>query len=117
MRTITMPNVSHGAKAVQDGESCSSEDGFGDVATGAQVVLSDGAGKTIAIGGLESGVAKFKPLNGSTVYGSPMCVYSFEWDSVPTGEQFYYVHVGNVNRGVVQFSESDLQAGPALTLG
>jgi hypothetical protein len=85
------------------GTVCQGTDGYDDIQVGAEVVVSDDSGKTLAIGDLTT----------STYDGS--CSFTFAVKGVPTGKKFYGVEV--THRGDVQFTEQQLKAGPTLTLG
>jgi hypothetical protein len=87
-----------------DGTSEAAGGGYSDVATGVQVVVSDSAGKTIAVGALSRGATK-----------GQSCVMPFTVGGVPAGKGFYGVEIGH--RGRLQYPEADLRHGLALTLG
>jgi hypothetical protein len=87
-----------------DGTSKAAGGGYSDVATGVQVVISDSAGKTVAVGRLGSGATKGR-----------FCVMPFTIANVPAGKGFYGVEVSH--RGRLQYPEADLRHGLALTLG
>lgn len=93
-----------------DGDlGCMASSGYDDIVTGGQVVVSDGGGKTLGLGALAAGIVKTTDaLNWS-------CVFSFTVPKVPAGGAFYKVAVGH--RGAIQFTETDLKSGVALTLG
>jgi hypothetical protein len=91
-----------------DDELCVALENYDDIAFGAQVVISDAAGKTVALGTLESG---------SFEDAGNQCVFPFNIPDVPLGEKFYGVHVGNDNRGVVQYTRTDLETGATISIG
>ena len=89
------------------GEICVSEGGYDDIDAGAQVVIRDGAGKTLAFGHLTGGRVPEDASDGA-------CDFQFEVAGVPAGMNVYTVEVAH--RGEVNFHETD--AGHlALTLG
>lgn len=61
-----------------------------DVKKGAQVIITDAAGKTVGIGKLGAGVTT---RAGSAAHRPP-CEFNFTVHSVPTGSRFYGVRVG-----------------------
>lgn len=77
--------------------------GYGDISEGAEVVISDDTGKTLAITQLGAG----------TVTQGLDCQFLFS-ASVPAGKRFYGVTV--THRGTVKEAESDL-GDVALSLG
>jgi hypothetical protein len=82
---------------------CAGSGGYSDIAEGAPVIVTDPAGKTVAIGQLKSGAGS-----------AGTCIFRFDVHPVPTGLGFYGVEVSH--RGRVQFKESEL-TGISLTLG
>lgn len=92
------------------GDDCTAVDGYGDIASGAEVDIVDGAGKVLAIGNLGDGKVT------SDTYG---CQFDFTVPDVPMGGSIYGVKVGNGNRGIVHFSKAQMfgGGGPALSLG
>jgi hypothetical protein len=101
---ITVPGFS---KTGAEGEVCAAQPNFDDVASGGQVVVSDAAGKTIAIG--KVGVGAFQVADVA-------CEFAFVVSDVPSPGKFYGLHVGNGARGVVQFSKAEMQAHPELSI-
>jgi hypothetical protein len=86
-------------------DPCTGTAGYDDITQGAQVVISDAAGKTLGIGALGVGVAE-----GGT------CLFPFTVKGVKLGSKFYGVSI--THRGVVQYTYSQLKSGQAaLTLG
>ncbi|MEV0994641.1 hypothetical protein [Nonomuraea sp. NPDC050202] len=83
--------------------SCTGEGEYADIAYGAQVVVTDPAGKTIGLARLTTGVLQ-----------EPGCTFQFA-ASVPGGHEFYGVEVAN--RGRSQFSAAQLAAPIELPLG
>jgi hypothetical protein len=87
------------------GHDCSGEDGFSDIKPGAEVVVSDDTGKTLAIDALGVGAI------GNIL---EECVFPFTVNNVPAGKGFYGVTVSH--RGTVKFREAEV-ASAQLTLG
>jgi hypothetical protein len=88
-----------------DGQRCAGRGGFDDVHEGAQVVLTDASGTTLAVGALLPGLIQ-----------SDGCVFAFAIQNVPSGKGFYGVTVSH--RGTLQYSEDRLKQGAlAFTLG
>jgi hypothetical protein len=79
--------------------------GFDDIHGGAQVVITDGDGKTLAVGRLADG-RRVAPT---------VCAYDFAVDGVPDGEDFYGVEVSH--RGKVQYPRADLDKPLRLSVG
>lgn len=88
--------------------TCQGELGYADVAPGAQVVLSDQDGKTLALTSLSNGKVGTGP-------GTPSCVFTFVFAAAPLGHPFYGIAISH--RGVIQYDEATLKAGPQLNLG
>jgi hypothetical protein len=81
---------------------CNGVGGFSDVADGADVVISDDSGKTLAIAHLQAGFAVIpKSASGSH------CDFAFSAE-VPSGKGFYGVQV--THRGVVKIAEAALSS-------
>lgn len=88
------------------GDPCHADDGFDDIAEGAQVVVSDARGKTVGVGILQAGT-----------FTGGKCQFPFTVDAVPSGSRFYGIHVGNSNRGTLQYTRAHLASGVHLTIG
>lgn len=88
-----------------DGHCDTGLPGFTDIHGGTQIIVTDGAGKTLAIGRLGSGTAMKKSL----------CLYDFSITDVPGGEGFYGIEVAH--RGRVQYSRADLDKPIRLSVG
>jgi hypothetical protein len=84
---------------------------YSDIKTGAQVVVKDGSGKTIALSTLDAGT--LAQASGSATL---VCRSSFALKGLPNAK-FYSIHIGNSTRSDVQFTESEMKAGPAISLG
>lgn len=90
----------------KEGQRCIAGGGYGDI-SGAQVVVSDSAGKTIATTQLqEAGILHLA--------GGANCVYDFAV-AVPGGEKFYGIEVSH--RGRLQYTPEQLKTDLALKLG
>lgn len=89
---------------------CVGDGGYDDIHGGTQVVITDSAGATVALGKLDQG-----KLDG-TIKGqtADQCKFTFAVPGVPTGKGFYGVEVGK--RGRVQYPEQQLFSALALTL-
>lgn len=82
--------------------------GFADVAAGAQVIVTDPAGKVVGTGTLGVGKVEVNPKLGSP---AKICTFPFTVAAVPTGLGTYGIQVSH--RGVLQYREADL-AGPVI---
>lgn len=88
--------------------TCRGTDGFDDIAAGADVVVTDQSGTTIATGALEDG-------HGESSDGGTVCKFGFAVTGVPDDKTFYGVAVSY--RGVVQFSAQQAKSNQvALSL-
>jgi hypothetical protein len=77
------------------GSGCEGVGGYSDITPGAQVVVEDDTGRTLATGALGDGV-----------FDGVACVFDFGFDAVPKAS-FYRIHQGS-NRGVLQYSYQDM---------
>lgn len=107
--TLTL-NDSDGFTFASD-SGCNGTGGYDEIRAGAQVVITDGAGTTVALGQLGSGQMD-GTFNSST---AEMCKFNFAVPAVPTGKGFYGVEIAH--RGRVQYPEQQLFGALALTLG
>lgn len=89
----------------QDELTCQGGGGYDDIRQGAQVVVSDSAGKTVALGQL--GAGSWKRGVG--------CIFLFTVADVPAGEKFYGLEVSH--RGRVQYTAAQLAAPVELSIG
>ena len=115
--SVSVPPHSYfsaGMTVVAEGDTCTAKDGYDDVTSGSQIVISDAAGKTIALGALGGGSIAI-PAGGVPL--NARCQFPFTVQDVPPGGKFYGVHVGNTNRGTVQYTAKQLAAGPEVTVG
>lgn len=95
-------------------QTCWGKGGFDDMKAGTQVVVSDPAGATIAVGSMLDGQTQYGDLE---VGGEPLqssCQISFIVKNVPAGKGFYGVEVSH--RGRLQYTESEARQGLKLTL-
>lgn len=82
--------------------------GYDDISSGAQVTVTDPAGTVLAVTQLGTGA----------VGDEGNCSWPFTISAVPEGSKFYQIHIGNQARGEVSFTRDQLAEGPAsLTLG
>jgi len=90
---------------------CLAAAGLDDIRAGADVVVTDSSGKTIALGQLESGrlVADAEQPNAG------WCSFHFNVEDVPTDEQFYSLVVGS--RDPKNLTREDLEGTIELQLG
>lgn len=89
---------------VGQGLPCTTDGGYDDIRDGAQVLIINGAGETLAIGRLGPGEQV-----------ALRCEFSWVVNDVPRGEGFYGVQVAG--RGGPQYSEQDMLLPIDLTLG
>lgn len=89
--------------------SCAGDGGYDDMKVGAQTVVSDAAGATLALGSIVE--AKPEIGDSSTADG---CTLRFLVLNVPSGQKFYGVEVSH--RGRVQYTEVDARRDLTLTL-
>lgn len=113
---ITVPS---GADERYDGQPCDSFRGvsdkklsqdFSDIAAGAQVIVKDESGATVAISTLEPGTLVKDPSGEGL-----SCKLSFQLTEVPDAD-FYAIHVGSASRPDAQFTKADMQAGPIVVV-
>lgn len=108
-----------------EGMGCVADSGFDDIAEGNQVLVKNASAEVVALGELGPGEFAFaQPINvpeevdiyNVSVLGGDYysCVFPFNLDNVPSGENFYSVEIGNVARGEVVFTEEELRAGIEL---
>lgn len=91
----SLDGVNWGLTRLHPGHWCSTSDGYRDIARGAEVVIADDAGHTLAITTLRHG--RFD----ETLH----CSFPFT-ARVPAGKRFYSIAV--THRGVVKVPESEL---------
>lgn len=83
---------------------CFGKNGYDDIHEGAQVVVTDSTGATVAVGKLGRGE-----------YTGGTCTLPFTIDGVPEGSDFYGIEVAH--RGELTYSRDDLNEPLRLTLG
>ncbi|MFI9558911.1 hypothetical protein [Nonomuraea endophytica] len=108
--TVTVPGGST-ARGL-DGETCVMDGGYSDIAEGAQVVITNAAGTTIALGRLGEGI--LDTPGPDEPYGSH-CEFSFKVEKVPAGAAFYGIEVAH--RGRLQYTAESIKQPLRLTLG
>lgn len=99
------------AHTTTGGPCVPNETGYADIRQGAQVTVTDSAGKVLALGQLDAGTVKEDP----TLAELSDCVFSFRVSGVPLGAGIYGVEVSH--RGKIQVPEADLGKPVELTLG
>lgn len=85
------------------GGTCAGDGGYSDIRAGAQVVVSDAAGTTVAVGHLGDGS-----------WIGAHCELPFSVD-VPAGSDFYGLQVAS--RNVVQYKAGQLNSPVVLSIG
>jgi hypothetical protein len=98
--TITLD---HGDFVTTD-DSCFGDGGYNDMHLGTQVVVTDAAQKTVAVGKI---VAAEDTVT--------ECRLTFRVEDVPRGEDFYGIEVSH--RGRLQYTADDLEQPLTLSLG
>lgn len=97
------------------GNECSAVDGYGDIAPGMQLVLSDDAGATLATAQLSDGTFT-KTSEGSDEFSQEApCSFPFAFAAVADVDGFYTVAVGR--RGDLKYSRDQLSKPLTLTMG
>lgn len=93
------------------GQGCWGISGYDDLREGAQVVITDGLGATIAVGALDTGIVTLNPTDQKR---ASYCELPFTVQQVPAGRGFYGVEVAH--RGRVQYPEADVRGLLELSL-
>ena len=88
-------------------KTCAASGGYDDIDKGTSVVITDAAGKTIAIGELQEGR--------SIPNADDECAFFFTVKDVPDGQKFYGIEVSH--RGNVKYTLKEMKKGPVLSLG
>ena len=96
----------------KDPDVCSGWRGYDDIRAGTQVVVTDPAGTTIAVGALGTGVPRRDPNDTSR---ATECRFPFQVTGVPGGHQFYGLQVGR--RGKLDYTRDKIDKPLELTLG
>jgi hypothetical protein len=100
--TVTLGNDPQGdPKSVGKPCMAAPSGGFSDIRKGTQVVITDRAGGTVAIGVLSGGIEQGGPKVGYR------CAFEFAVDGVPAGKEFYGVSLGARDRA--QYRESTVR--------
>jgi hypothetical protein len=86
------------------GGTCKGVGGYSDISNGAQVIVTDAAGQTVALGQITDG---FNNYPGH-------CRFKVVVRGVPKGSDFYGIEV--THRGRVQFSAADIAKPVSLSL-
>lgn len=108
---IAVPGgFAEGGLAGGPGQVCAVGGGYSDIRAGAQVVVTDDAGRTLALGQLGDGTLRLPDLEH---WGTRSCVFPFSVQ-VPGGHDFYGVEV--THRGVVRYSAGQLRQPVELSL-
>lgn len=95
--------------------TCQGLNGYADLRAGAQVTVTDAAGKKLAVGALYKGLAGDFTTNTDGSQRASSCELPFDVDGIPSGVGPYGVEVSH--RGVQTYSEAQLTSGRPLTLG
>lgn len=90
--------IDDGYYSSDDGESCSTDGGYSDIATGRQVLVTDEDGSILATSSLESGTVE-----------DGFCTFPFTIEKVGKAN-YYEVSTGNSNRGGLTVSADELAA-------
>lgn len=106
-------NVGIISDAVTPGQECFGAGGAADIAPGAQVVVTDASGRTVAVGKMEMGRTTEHKRYKNPRYDE-QCVVPFTVSDVPSGEKFYGIKVGQ--RPATQETEAEMRAAPGLKL-
>lgn len=104
--TLTLHQVT---LRIKPGDECNGRDGFADVRQGAQVAVTDAAGKVVGLGALGAGAGSAVGNNTVT-----RCVFTLAVTNIPDGGEIYGIQVAH--RGVVNFRRMDA-VGMTLDLG
>lgn len=100
-----------GGLAGGPGQPCAVGGGYADIRAGAQVVVTDASGRTLALGELGDGKLRLPDLD---VWGTRSCVFPFSVQ-VPGGHDFYGIEV--THRGMVRFTAEQLRQPVEMSLG
>ncbi|GAB3389135.1 hypothetical protein GCM10027568_10970 [Humibacter soli] len=115
--TVSVPmnatDLLNGTYTNAQGAACGAGDGYDDISSDAQVVVTDASGKTVGVGVLQPGTLEPGPQG--TAFDA-RCSFAFDILKIPAGSKYYGVHVGNQNRGTVQYTKDQLK-DIQLTIG
>jgi hypothetical protein len=106
--TINITGLTN-STGVEATRTCAGNGAFGELRDGTQVVVTDQAGTTIALGSVVG--SHVNPAD--VVFDSPTkCTLNFRVDGVPAGKGFYGVEMAH--RGRSQYTEAQARAPIAL---
>jgi hypothetical protein len=94
--TVTGDLTLSGGGTGKNGTVCSGGEMYGDIAQGTQIIVSDPAGTTVAIGTLGEGLSKGHD-----------CVFPFTVENVPKMQKFYGVTVSQ--RGTLTYTREQMK--------
>lgn len=106
--TIEVPGYQQLYNPRKKGDPCAAAEGYGDISSAAQVLVSDQTGTKIAVGGVSSGITP--DADGFR------CRFGFAVSEVPADRTLYSVHVGNAARGDLTYSRADVVKPLILTI-
>lgn len=110
--TLTVPGgYAHGGLEGGPGQPCAVDGGHADIRAGAQVVVTDASGETLALGRLGGGTLQ---LPDPGVWGTRSCAFPFTVQA-PGGHAFYGVEV--THRGVLRYTDEQLRRPLEMSLG
>lgn len=89
-----------------DDPTCQGWKGFEDLRAGAQVTVTDAAGKTLAVGAISAGTAQGITTEADGMHRAGSCMLPFKAAGVARGAGPYGVEVAH--RGVLRYNEGDL---------
>lgn len=92
-------------------DTCTGYKGYDDIKSGTQVLISDPAGKTIALGSLGDGLVRRDPDN---ISRAMECRFPFKVTGIPGDYQFYGIEIGR--RGKLTYARDRLGNGLELHL-
>jgi hypothetical protein len=99
----------------EDPPVCAGSGGYDDLALGAQVVVSDPAGTTVAVGSVTESIPITEWDDDAEDYLATACTLRFLVTGVPAGKGFYGIEVSH--RGRLQYSEAQARKELELTIG
>lgn len=111
---ITISDTTTGLEYGSSTAACKGAGGYTDIHEGADVVVTDATGKTVAIGHLLEGRATYNALSPTRPQS---CTWQISVDDVPDGDNFYGIAIGSEQRGKKQYQRDELDIPLHLTLG
>lgn len=100
----------------EEGKPCRGKGGYADLVGGAQIVVENETGTTIAVGQLEPGTLPDPiPTDPWTSRRVPDCTFQFSVKDVPEGANFYTLKIGS--RESPTFTREQLDAPLELSIG